>query len=343
MSIKWEDKGSRFYPSDVTTQIDQPPIAVYTIGCDNNGNLFLNKEFDKFEFPYKLYGIEKDFIERVKKTYNNTDSNLGVLLTGVKGTGKSVTCELICNELNLPVVLVNKDYANLVEFLTSFQFPVILFFDEFEKTIDRDSGSSEKFLTIMDGTLKNKYKTLFLLTTNNLHVDNNLLQRPGRIRYLKTFNNLSIEHIEQIVLDKLNNINYKDSVIEFISQLELITVDIVSSIVQETNIHDEPPSKYSDVFNVKKIENKFNVFEIVKNKNGNKLKLFKSDGKVTQFPFRIDQLVYVDGVYIGEIYEIHNQYVITLEFGNDNKRQKKTYKFEPIFSINDIYKNYDAF
>ncbi len=61
--------------------------------------------------------------------------NMGVLLNGVKGTGKSVTAKLICNELKnfLPIIIVDKAYEGLPQFISKIQQEVIIFIDEFEK------------------------------------------------------------------------------------------------------------------------------------------------------------------------------------------------------------------
>ena len=58
-------------------------------------------------------------------------------------------------------------------------------------------------LSIMDGATNSEHRRVFLLTTNSLYINDNLLQRPGRIRYLKTFKDLTPEIIEEIVDDFL--------------------------------------------------------------------------------------------------------------------------------------------
>ena len=43
---------------------------------------------DKFEFDFELLGLEQKFIDHALKSYENTTGNFGILLNGVKGTGK---------------------------------------------------------------------------------------------------------------------------------------------------------------------------------------------------------------------------------------------------------------
>lgn len=66
----------------------------------------LDRYADKFVFPYKMYGLQNEFIDHVIKTYHATEGNLGIMLTGTKGTGKTVTAKELANKLNLPIIIV---------------------------------------------------------------------------------------------------------------------------------------------------------------------------------------------------------------------------------------------
>ena len=262
-SNNWVKSGNSYFVRSNAMNVDLLPNGVYTISVDpmtKQANLEYIKE--RFEFPYKVYGIESSFVARVKKTWENTKSNLGILMNGIKGTGKSVTCEQICNHMDMPVILVTSDFPGLVEFMTQFNQDAVFFFDEYEKVFGSENRSerSYKLLSVMDGCLNTKYRKMFLFTTNNLHVDDNLLQRPGRIRYLKKFGNLSIDAVIEIVDDKLENKELRNEVIKAISQLDLITVDIAVSLISEVNIHNEPPEAFLPFFNVEKLQCKMDVF-----------------------------------------------------------------------------------
>ena len=104
---------------------------------------------------------------------------------------KTVTAKELCNYLQLPVILVQSMGGNtnskLIEYLsTAINFNCIFFFDEYEKEFE----DSSDVLSFMDGTYNSIYRRVFLLTTNELKVDSNLLGRPSRIRYKKSFDNL---------------------------------------------------------------------------------------------------------------------------------------------------------
>jgi hypothetical protein len=132
---------------------------------------------------------------------------------------------------------------------------IVIFIDEYEKIF----GESDSMLGIMDGALTSKRRRLFLLTTNNLRVNENMLQRPSRIRYVKKFGDLSPEVVTEIVNDCLVHPELIEKTITFCSSLEQITVDIVKAVCEEVNIHHEDPENFADVFNVRKIPGFYSI------------------------------------------------------------------------------------
>lgn len=258
--ILWTNLDDRLYLGGPAVQTENLDNAVYELNYDENRNVFyLIKLFDKFDFDYKIYDLETSFVERVIKTYESTSfGNLGILLNGLKGTGKTVSSKIISNRLNQPTIIVDNEFPNLnpQSFLNSIPQNITIFIDEYEKVY----GDSSKMLTIMDGVLNSSYRRAFILTTNNLYIEENLLQRPSRIRYLKKFKDLSANVVEEIVDDCLKFPQFKKDCLAFISSLEVITVDIVKAIVAEVNIHEESPNEFGDVFNVNKLRGKYNIY-----------------------------------------------------------------------------------
>ena len=311
MKNSWFQNGNDFFLKEVQAQIGNLPKAVYkTMEHPVTGELYLSHVSDRFEFPYKVYGIESSFISRVKKTYDNTESNLGILLNGIKGTGKTVTAEMIANELNQPVIIVTAAFNNLADFISRLQQNTTIFFDEYEKMFsDYESGNSRKkteddyLLSVMDGALNGTCKKVFILTTNNKYVNDNFIQRPGRIRYKKEFKDLPVESIIEIVTDRIKDKALIDTTVKFISELELITVDIVKAITDEVNIHDETPDKFENVFNIEKLDVRFNVYD-KKVKEGEKYEIRFPDAKLQVADFskyQRGQRFYIDGSQMGII------------------------------------------
>ncbi len=252
----WNANGNTLYLGSPSEEFEKLENAIYKVILDPFERACLVKVADDFTFDYKLYGLESDLINRVLKTYNATDhGNLGILLNGLKGTGKTVTSKQIANRLNQPIIIVGENRPQFPSFLNSIPQNITIFIDEYEKTF----GNASNMLTIMDGASNSDYRRVFLLTTNELRVESNMIQRPGRVRYLKTFDHLKPAVIKEIVDDILIHKQFTDECVQFISTLETITVDIVKAVLNEVNIHEESPKEFESIFNVKKLRGKYNV------------------------------------------------------------------------------------
>ena len=238
-------------------QIKQTPMT---------GELYLERIADSFHFGFKLYGIDEKLVGHVINTYNNQPNkkNIGVLLNGAKGTGKTVTAEVIANRLGLPIILCDEPYPGLNNFLASINHDCVFFFDEFEKNFrmrcEDDDCAGEDLLSIMDGVYNSNNCHVFILTTNELKINDNLISRPSRIRYLKSFNSvLDKKVLEEFIDDNLIYKEFKDEIIEFIESLTLATIDIVKTIVDEVNIHKCGVDEFKHFFNVKEALYRYSI------------------------------------------------------------------------------------
>lgn len=248
----WLQDGNVFSQGSATT-VSHPeglPKGVYEVKVSMTG-FYLSKITESFTFDYKLYGLNQKFIDYVLKTYENTTGNLGILLDGIKGTGKTVTAKELCNNLQLPVILVQSmgnSNDKLIKYLsTTINFDCIFFFDEYEK----EFKDSSDVLSFMDGTYNSIYRKVFLLTTNELKVDPNLLGRPSRIRYKKSFSNLSGEVTREILNDILEDKTAIEKVIELTHSMNIITIDLIKAIATEINIHGvEALPDIKETFNI---------------------------------------------------------------------------------------------
>lgn len=235
--VSWIKAGSTYrrMEGDITN-MEQLPVGIYEVGLNISG-WFLTRTIDKFIFNYKVYDLQRGFIDHVKKTYNNTTGNLGILFNGTRGTGKTASAKVLANELNLPVILVKSMGDNndgLISYLSSFNFDCIFFFDEFEKQFNEGDCS---ILQIMDGVYNSEFRKVFLLTTNELNINPNLLSRPSRIRYVREFGNLDKSVVEEYLNDNLKDNTGRDDLLSYIDTLTIFTIDILKAIVEEVNIH----------------------------------------------------------------------------------------------------------
>ena len=99
---------TRLSPSvpEITVQLAK---RNYKLGADENG-LFL-QDFGHFILPERLYEEEvSDFTNMVLESFSKSQGNLGVLLTGLKGTGKSVQAKHIAMKSGLPIIILDKAF-----------------------------------------------------------------------------------------------------------------------------------------------------------------------------------------------------------------------------------------
>lgn len=275
---KWLDQNGKCSYGHIPQVTNELPKAVYELNFDEfRKEFFLEKISDSFELPEKIYNIEHDLINRVIKTFTSHSKNFGVLLKGLKGTGKTITSKIISNTLNIPVILINKPFSDMGNFINSINQDIILLFDEFEKVYkftsyedenDSDShlDSISNLLTLMDGVFTTKYKRLFILTTNKEWLPDPLLARPSRIRYIKDFSDTTLETVETILNDLLIDKQMIPELMTFIKELEIISVDIVKSIAEEANLYQTSNPDFFDIFNVKRTEEIITIYKIVKGK-----------------------------------------------------------------------------
>lgn len=282
MSKMWMNSGIVYDQIDSNYTIsDNLPVGIYNIQLTRNG-FHLEKYADKFIFAEKYYGLQENFINHVIKTYNNTEGNLGIIFNGVKGTGKTYTAKELVNKLNLPTIIV-KDMGDnnqsMVEFLSSIDVDCIFFLDEFEKNFDYRDPT---ILQIMDGVYNTKFRKIFLLTTNSLNINDNLLGRPSRIKYVKTFGNLDLKIVNEYLDDHLKVPEARQELFEYINTLRISTIDILKNIVTEINIHGKDClSEIKSFFNVQTntydytvIQAEIEINKVVSNKEKYSIKKF---------------------------------------------------------------------
>ncbi len=169
-------------------------VKNYIFNFDEFGNCWL-EDAEDFKIPKKVYDVNSGMRKDIKRAFEFYDKNMGVLLTGNKGQGKSLNAKLLCKEMGIPTILVTKSIpkdVNFVRFFNSIKQNYCFFIDEFEKLFadkgrtneNKDYHEQDVFLSFMDGVLTNEHKVLFLLTTND-SVSEYFINRPSRVKFLQ--------------------------------------------------------------------------------------------------------------------------------------------------------------
>ena len=225
------------------------PTQTYDVQINGRTGEFELHHRPEFSMPDKIYGDNDVFASRCLKTFRALSKGMAVLLSGPKGSGKTLTAKRIAVESGMPVLCVNAPFSGMgfTSFLTDLPTKCVIFIDEFEKTYhERDSRDS--MLTLLDGASDNKH--LFLLTSNNAQIGEYFNNRPGRIRYHRQYQDLPMQVLKEMVDDKMPKGKLRASVHKMLDEMGPISPDALVSLVQECLIHNEPPEKFRDFFNV---------------------------------------------------------------------------------------------
>ena len=174
-----------------------------------------NLKFDRFSvgayleedgslnLPNKVYLTEDDktFVHRVNSYFQKTTKlSTGVMLSGVKGTGKTVMAKVIANNSKLPVIVVDEDFptGRINDFFRKFEHPVAVIFDEVDKHWD-----TEDLLGWLDGVQTNAKKLVLFTCNNEDRVNQYLKDRCSRIRYVRHFEpSDNARFLKEIMRDK---------------------------------------------------------------------------------------------------------------------------------------------
>ena len=222
-------------------QLETLPIGIYNIVNDQFTKTFsLEKEnFDKFPLPEKIYGNHVEITKRLLTKFSSVDTNVGIVLNGEKGCGKSLSAKYICNESGLPILILNqyyniKDCGNVLEFLNSIKSSYILFIDEFEKKYEDEEKQSE-LLSFLDGT-KNSHN-IFLFTSNSdYRITKFLKNRPSRIHYFIEYKKVSADILEIVLEDKLIDKSLKHIVLQLGDIIGGFNLDLLLRVIEEINL-----------------------------------------------------------------------------------------------------------
>lgn len=224
---------------ETTDSFERLPVGNYLLKYSELNGFFLERKED-FTLPKKLYG-DFSFIKRWKTAFENTTKNVGILLSGYKGTGKTITAELFCQLMEVPVIFITSPYSG-PEFESFITSPLlngsIIFIDEYEKHYNYSNENENVLLSIMDGM----YNThlIFLLTVNDyFQVTDKLKNRLGRIKYSKLYASLDESVIKDIIADKLKDKKYEAELLSAIEFIPSLSIDILVELINDINLFDE--------------------------------------------------------------------------------------------------------
>lgn len=252
-----------FKVGHVTGIHEELPQGNYLLKFDPREGYYLVQKPD-FKLPSKIYG-NHSIIDRWLKSYkHNSEKNLGIVLAGIKGSGKTITAQKFCIESKMAVIIINEQFygSDFIDFITQFN-NVIIFIDEFEK-VYADKKISYDMLSLMDGNYQTKM--IFLLTVNELNIDYYLTNRLNRLKYKKDYIDLDRETVDAVIEDLLINKNHRESIYKFFKKVNMWTFDLLVNIIKEMNLFNEDAIECGQHLNLAAEVKKYEVWEQIDGK-----------------------------------------------------------------------------
>mgnify|MGYP003303241923 CR=1 FL=1 len=218
---------------------DLLPVQTY-LATFNPMEGFSLKVHPDLEIKEKIYGVHDSKVKKVINSFRAFERNLGIILSGDKGIGKSVFARMMCKnaiEKGYPVIIVDEANQGLARFIESIDQECVILFDEFDKTFSKHDmgGEQSKLLSLFDGTAGGK--KMFIVTCNELYGLNQfIVNRPGRFHYHIRFGYPKTEEIREYLQDKLEKEYYGEinKVIAFAARVNL-NYDCLRAIAFELN------------------------------------------------------------------------------------------------------------
>ena len=157
----------------------------------------------------KVYGVHPEKADKVIAAFAMFERNLGVILSGDKGIGKSLFARVLSSKAvktGYPVIIVDQFIPGIASYIESIDQEAVILFDEFDKTFgsirpgENEADPQSGLLSLFDGTSDGK--KLFIITCNSLYnLSDYLVNRPGRFHYHFRFDYPSSEDIREYLTD----------------------------------------------------------------------------------------------------------------------------------------------
>lgn len=229
---------------------------VYNLKWDRYNGMSYFEEDGLLSLPAKVYTTKSDdvFIKRVNTYFQKTSKlSTGVMLSGIKGTGKTVMAKVIAKNSNLPIIVVDEDYptGRINDFFRKFETPVTIIFDEVDKHWD-----TENLLGWLDGVQTNAKKLVLFTCNNEDRVNDYLKDRCSRVRYIRHFEaNDNARFLREILRDKgIAEDNIENTYTFIVNNFGLLSIDNILSFIDEKLLFPELSNE--EIFNDMNISSK---------------------------------------------------------------------------------------
>lgn len=301
--------GNRYEIYDNELKVhDKLPSKNYVVRFSSMSGFYLEQSQEITIKEEKIYGIHNSKVHKVINSFKSFKRNLGVILSGNKGMGKSLFATLLSVEAiknDLPLIIVDRYYSGIASYLDSINQECVILFDEFDKTFggfkarDGEPDPQSTMLTLFDGLSQGK--KMFVITCNELRSLNDyLINRTGRFHYHFRFEYPNIKEITEYLEDKLCKKYYHEikNVVAFSRKVDL-NFDSLRAIAFEINLGETFANAIKDL-NIINLNNE-QYYISAYFKNGN---MAKSDSCNINLFGNVDVVEYIkttSGCYLGSV------------------------------------------
>jgi hypothetical protein len=270
----------RVHDSGAVQAYDNLPAETYTVKFDERAGEFFLEQIENFTLPKKIYGTNVNHSKRILTTFDQRPGSTGVLLSGIKGAGKTLLGKQVAvaaREQGYPTIVINKDWHGdeFNAFIQSITTPAVILFDEFEKIYDYHT--QRKILTLFDGVFPSR--KLFIVTTNTERETSEFMRnRPGRIYYNFEFNTLGQDFIAEFLEDRLEDKSQIPAILKYTQVFSFFNFDMLNAAVEEMNRYGETLADVLEVLNIKPENRSTDTYKLEVDVNGERYVIDRSYG-----------------------------------------------------------------
>lgn len=230
--------------NDTVMTYNELPARAYIVRFEKMTGFYLDEYADIQVKEERIYGEHMKKVSKVLRAYRKFDRNLGVILSGYKGIGKSMFAKLLSIKAindGIPIIVVDQYIPGIASYIEGIDQGVMVLFDEFDKTfgdVRPSEGEVEPqaaLLSLFDGLSRGK--KLFVITCNDIRRLNDfIVNRPGRFHYHFRFDYPSADEIRTYLHDNLVEKHYHEiePIVTFSRKVDL-NYDCLRAIVFEVN------------------------------------------------------------------------------------------------------------
>lgn len=221
---------------DPTSLSDRLAPGVYKIKLHPKLGILLPKVKPAYSLPTNVFGGKTTrAAEMIWETFNRREGIMGALVTGIKGSGKTLLVETVSNHAiaeGMPVFVVDDPELELdtIELIARHCEPCVFLFDEFAK-VYRDE-KQESLLTFFSST--GFSKVLCLMTENEVRsVNTYLLNRPGRMLFHLRYVNVTVEEAREVATHFKVKPEITEEICKYVEVAE-VSMDILRTVCTES-------------------------------------------------------------------------------------------------------------